>query len=99
MHFTYQEAKGDLQQGDILQITDKIRDILTQFHPYYAGHRDYCYLMVLTQSCDLACHDAQPCKARYITLAAVRSIETVLNREIVKHQRSSIEKGGAPMLR
>ena len=94
MHFTYQKPKGDLQQGDVLRIDDQIKNILTKFHPYYASHRDYRYLMVLTQSCDLVRHKNQICKARYITLAAVRSLETALSRELVKHQRSSLETGG-----
>jgi len=94
VHFTYQEPNGDLQQGDVLEITSELRETLNEFHPYYASHKDYRYLMVLTQSCDLARHDGHPCKARYITLAVVRSLETVLNRELGKHQRSSIEVHG-----
>ncbi len=94
MHFTYQEPEGDLQQGDVLAINGQVKDLLNRFYPYYSSHRDYRHLMVLTHSCDLARHNNQPCKARYITLAAVRPLETVLNREIKKHQRSSVEIGG-----
>jgi hypothetical protein len=50
--------------------------------------------MVLTQSCDLVRHDGLPCKSRYVTLAAVRSLDTVLSRELARHQRSSIETTG-----
>ncbi len=94
MHFTYQEPRGDLQQGDVLEINSQVKDILSKFYPYHASHRDYRYLMVLTHSCDLARHNTRPCKARYITLAAVRPLETVLSRELKKHQLSSVEIGG-----
>lgn len=94
MHFTYRKPKGDLQQGDLLKITNEIKEVLTVFYPYYAKHSDYTYLIVLTQSCDLARYGGSQCKARYITLAAVRPVETVFTRELRKHQRSSIEKDG-----
>lgn len=93
MHFTYGKPEGDLQQGDLLTKSEGLKSVLTQFLPYYADHPDYTYLMVLTQSCDLARHDGK-CKARYITLAAVRPVDTALERELSKYQRSSLEKYG-----
>jgi hypothetical protein len=80
-----------LQQGDLLRITEDIRNVLLQCHPYYANKPDYAFLMVLTQSCNLSRRDGE-CKARYITLAAVRPIKTLIERELEKHQWSSIEK-------
>jgi hypothetical protein len=90
MHFTYKQPQGDLQQGDLLKITDDLRRVLHQFHPHYANNSEYRYLMVLTQSCDLWRRGGN-CKARYITLAAVRPVETLIQRELAKHQRSSLE--------
>jgi hypothetical protein len=90
-HFTYQEPKGDLQQGDLLEFTDKLKDVLDEFHPYYARHQDYKFLIVLTQSCDLCLRDGK-CSSRYITLAAVRPATTALNRELAKFQRSDLER-------
>lgn len=94
MHFTYRKPQGDLQQGDLLNITDEIRGVLSKYYSYYANHPDYSYFMVLTQSCDLDRYGGKPCKARYITIAAVRPIGTVFSRELEKHQRSSLEKNG-----
>lgn len=93
MHFTYRKPKGDLQQGDLLRKSESLKTVLNEFHPYYATHPDYTYLMVLTQSCDLARHNGNS-KARYITLAAVRPVETALERELKKYQYSSVEKQG-----
>jgi len=80
-----------LQQGDLLRITEDIRSVLSQCHPYYASKPDYAFLIVLTQSCNLTRRNSD-CKARYITLAAVRPVKTLIERELDKHQRSSIEK-------
>jgi hypothetical protein len=93
VHFTYKKPKGDLQQGDLLRKTKSLRDVLSEFHPYYATHPDYAYLMVLTQSCDLALYNGN-CKARYITLAAIRPVETAIERELSKYQHSSVEVHG-----
>ncbi len=94
MHFTYRETQGDLQQGDLLKITDEIKEVLSTYYSYYANHPDYSYFMVLTQSCDLDRYGSKQCKARYITIAAVRPIRTVFSRELERHQRSSLEKNG-----
>ncbi|MFQ5454459.1 MAG: hypothetical protein ACE5D6_09780 [Candidatus Zixiibacteriota bacterium] len=90
MHFTYQRPEGDLRQGDLLQITPEIKGVLSKFHPYFSDHPDYPFLIVLTQSCDLERRDGK-CKSRYITLAAVRPLDTLIDRELKKHQQSSIE--------
>lgn len=91
MHFTYVNPKGDLKQGDLIQITDELRQVLSEFHPHYAKKTDYSFLVVLTQSCDLVMRNGK-CTSRYITLAAARPLETLFYRELEKHQRSSIEK-------
>ena len=90
MHFTYTYPEGDLKQGDLLSITDELKQVLTDFHPHYAKSPDYSFLIVLTQSCDLAKRNGE-CVSRYITLAAVRPLRTLIDRELEKHQRSSVE--------
>lgn len=83
MHFTYTDEKSDhLCQGDILRKTPALLDLLREVHPHYANE-DYLYFQVLTQSCDLVRRKGQ-CKSRYITIAAVRSYELVVNRAIEK---------------
>ncbi len=92
MHFTYSQSKGDLQQGDLLTRTDEIVQLLQEVHPHYHQHPDYKYLIVLTQSCDLVRRQGKACKSRYISLAAVRSLNTLIKRELARHQRSPREQ-------
>ncbi len=91
MHFTYQPPKNELQQGDLLTRTPELAAVLQEFHPHYHSHEDYKYLIVLTQTCDLVQREGSYCKARYITLAAVRSLATAVKRELKKHQHSQRE--------
>lgn len=83
-----------MQQGDLLSISKELREVLQEFHPYYANHTDYKLLIVLTQSCDLVIRNNQGCKSKYITLAAVRPAETALLRELSKFQHSTLERKG-----
>lgn len=72
VHFTY-KSKPDMSslcQGDILKLTDDLKKVLGDVHPYFQNEQ-YKYFMVLTQSCDLVRRKGQPCKTPYITLAAV----------------------------
>jgi hypothetical protein len=93
LHFTYCNPDGeDLQQGDVLCKTEDISSLIRQVHPHYLKD-DYSHFLVLTQSCDLV---RRPnCKARYITLAAVRPIEIVLQREVEKFQDRISKAAGA----
>ena len=96
-HFTYTD-KADvdyetLKQGDILQKNEEIKSIIAEIHPHYLKH-DYKYFIVLTQSCDLVRRNGLPCKASYISLAAVRPFDLLLKREIEKYQSTDIEKKG-----
>lgn len=93
VHFTYEDQTpdGDLRQGDLLLITDELRKVLEQFHPHYASNPDYEYLIVLTQSCDLAFRNGR-CASRYLSLAAVRPLETLIEQEIERQSTSSLEK-------
>lgn len=92
MHFTYRKSEGDLQQGDLLMRTEEVVQLLREVHPHYSQHPDYKHLIVLTQSCDLVRRQGDSCKSRYISLAAVRPLTTVITRELSRHQRSPRER-------
>ncbi len=97
MHITYAAEldRHSLQQGDVLQRTPAIDALLREVHPHYTKD-DYRYLMVLTQTCDLVPRlgvgDEKRCKARYVSVAAVRPFERVIAREIARYQRSPLER-------
>lgn len=74
-----------LHQGDVLQKTAKLKEAITQAHPYYAEAPDYTHFLVLTQSCDLVLRRGKP-GSRYITLAAVRPLSIVVNRLVEKYK-------------
>ena len=80
LHFTYNEKINvtSLCQGDVLTITDEIRAVLKDCHPYFQ-HEQYKFFIVLTQSCDLVRRNGD-CKSQYITLAAVRSYDEYIYR-------------------
>lgn len=69
-----------LEQGDLLDKTPELTELLATYHPYYAQHKDNRFFVVLTQSCDLVLRNGN-CGARYISLAPVRPLRTVLKRE------------------
>lgn len=84
MHFTYSSPDLDnLQQGDVLKKTPELLNLIREIHPHYAND-SYLYFQVLTQSCDLVRRKGGICKSRYITLAAVRSLDFVIKRAIEK---------------
>ena len=82
-HFTYKQVmdKNTLCQGDVLKITDKIKNVLQEIHPYFLNEQ-YKYFMVLTQSCDLVRRDGVHCKTPYITLAAVRDFDEFFEKHL-----------------
>lgn len=92
-HFTYEEnlTGGDLQQGDVLKITDDLSSVLKKYHPHYLKP-DYVYFIVLTQSCDLVRREGSHCHAKYISLAAVRPFDMVIRREVESMQQEVFEK-------
>lgn len=63
IHFTYKQFPdmSSLCQGDVLRVTDEMREILKEVHPYFLNEQ-YKYFMVLTQSCDLVRRNAGKCK-------------------------------------
>lgn len=96
-HFTYSPEIDNkaLKQGDILEKTDALSGLINEVHPHYANH-DYTHFQILTQSCDLVRRGrSNKCASRYITLAAVRSLGTVINRiiesEVEKNKRLEIK--------
>lgn len=90
MHFTYssQMETGTLCQGDVLEKTDELQSLLREVHPHYC-REEYTHFQVLTQSCDLV-RRGRSCSARYITIAAVRSLGTVIRREVDKQASSRL---------
>lgn len=84
-HFTYAKSKGDLAQGDLILKTDAVKELLQAVHPHYLKD-DYTHLLVLTQSCDLVRRNGDPCKSRYVSLAAVRPLSLVIQREVERFQ-------------
>jgi len=93
MHFTYApEARSDLNQGDLVARNPEVEALLQEVHPHYFRNTSYKFFIILTQSCDLARRDGKPCKARYISIGAVRPLTLVIERELAKYQHTEIEK-------
>ena len=98
MAFEFLFADGDetkwemLQQGDVLKRTTELADCLREAHSYYADAHDYTHFMVLTQSCDLVLRDgkSRP-NARYITIAAIRSLSILTDRLLDRYKFSNPE--------
>ncbi len=94
LHFTYKESDADnpsLKQGDILQKTPALLKLLQKVHPHYTNS-EYIFFQVITQSCDLVRRNGT-CKSRYITLAAVRTLDDIIDR-FIEENTSSITIDG-----
>lgn len=94
IHFTYKSNpdKMSLCQGDVLEITDELSEVLKERHPYFLNEQ--CkYFMVLSQSCDLVRRDGKNCKTPYITLAAVRSYSEFLERRSIDERMAEKVNG------
>ncbi|MBQ8028179.1 MAG: hypothetical protein IJ262_02090 [Clostridia bacterium] len=94
VHFTYKENldQSSLCQGDLLEITDELKDVLKEIHPYFLNEQ-YKYFMVLTQSCDLVRRKNNKCKTPYITLAAVRSFDDFFESLLLKNKYAECING------
>lgn len=68
---------SDFEQGDFVEPTTQLREVLEQVHRHFCDEK-YLGFLVLTQTCDLARRRGAPPAARYINIAAVRSLEAVL---------------------
>lgn len=87
IHFTY-KADADMEslcQGDVLNITEELTEVLKEIHPYFLNEQ-YKYFMVLSQSCDLVRRNGKNCKTPYITLAAIRSYDSFLEKTLIKEK-------------
>ncbi len=80
-------SANELRQGDVLSRNEILRDAIGKAHQYYATTPDYDYFLVLTPSCDLVLRGNE-CKSRYISLAAIRPLDILLERELKKYKRS-----------
>lgn len=85
-HFCYGATNSKhLQQGDILEKTELLKEILREVHPHYLDE-SYTRFIILSQTCDLVRRGGNDCKTRYITLGVIRPLSLLLEREIEKHQ-------------
>lgn len=93
-HWTYAdfEIASGLEQGDILQPTQALRDVFTRVHPHFRDPK-YLGFLIATQSCDLVRRRAEAPKASYVTLAAIRPLAQVapkLLSQIVEPAATSV---------
>lgn len=100
MHWTYEPPAGvsraGLCQGDLIERTDDLNALLAEVHPYFVKPK-YLHFMVVTQSCDLVRRDGSACKAEYITLATVRSVDDALDRELERVTRPRTQAADAAL--
>lgn len=92
-HFTYADNldRTSLKQGDVLKKSPELSAVINEVHPYFKS-ANYNYFLVLTQTCDLVKRRDDKCKSKYITIAAVRSLEDALKREAEEIAYSKLEK-------
>lgn len=92
-HFTYADTldKTCLKQGDVLKKTSELATIINEIHPYFQSEK-YKYFLVLTQTCDLVRRKDERCKTKYITIAAIRSLEDALKRQAEEIANSKLER-------
>lgn len=75
-HWTYDhfEATADLAQGDIVEPSPEIREILSYIHPHFLDPK-YVSFMVLSQSCDLVRRSGY--RGQPINLCVVRELSSI----------------------
>jgi hypothetical protein len=93
MHITYDPdlSRTDLMQGDVLRRTSALDELLKTVHPHFYQHPKNRYFLVLTQSCDLVIRQGGQCKAPYISLAPVRSLDLVLDRQLSQSSLAEVK--------
>src|SRR5688500_6799937 len=91
-HWTYEsfDPSMELEQGDILQPTDALKQIFSDVHPHFR-HDKYLGFLVATQSCDLVRRQTTP-KASYVNLAAIRPLSQVI-RKVLAHASDPVGDG------
>lgn len=100
-HWAYKnDVPADLEQGDVLTPTEPVKALLGQFHPYYAGHEENRFYVVLTQSCDLVRRNGA-CKAEYVAIAPVRTLRYVVHHNFATrlHTIDSVPKFSSQSVR
>lgn len=80
-------SSAELRQGDILERNVGLSDAIGQAHQYYAQADGYDYFVVLTPTCELVRRNGA-CGSRYITLAAVRPLTLVVQRQLQNYKKS-----------
>jgi len=91
----------ELRQGDVLERNSALSNALREAHQYYADADGYDYFLVLTPSCELVRRNGG-CSSRYITLAAIRPLSLLVERQLQNYKKSvkapglfcSLEKRG-----
>ncbi|MDY6951013.1 MAG: hypothetical protein SWE60_05845 [Thermodesulfobacteriota bacterium] len=87
MHWTYKSWKddSDLQQGDILEPTEKLLSLFTEIHPHFTRGK-YRAFLVLTNSCDMVKRKnlGGRCGTRHISLSVVRSLPDIISDSLKK---------------
>jgi hypothetical protein len=93
MHVTYDPnlSRTDLMQGDVLQRTPALDELLKTVHPHFYQYPKNRYFLVLTQSCDLVIRQGGQCKAPYVSLAPVRSLDLVLDRQLAQSSLAEVK--------
>jgi hypothetical protein len=94
MHFTYDQQlkRTELMQGDVLERTPAINALLKDVHPHFYQHPKNLFFMVLTQSCDLVTRPpGGRCKAPYIAIAPVRTLDLVVERHIAQTTAADVK--------
>jgi hypothetical protein len=74
-----------------LQRTSALDELLKTVHPHFYQHPKNRYFLVLTQSCDLVVRQGGQCKAPYISLAPVRSLDLVLDRQLAQSSLENVK--------
>jgi hypothetical protein len=81
-------AAQELLQGDILERNELLAAAIGQAHQYYAFEAvDYTHFLVLTPTCELVRRDGR-CSSRYISLAAIRPLSLVFERQLRSYKQS-----------
>lgn len=80
-------SRTELRQGDIIERTPDFAAVLAEAHRHYAEAAQYEYFMVLTPTCNLVIRDGK-CSSRYISIAAIRPLSVLLNRQLENYKRS-----------
>jgi len=78
-HWTYVDFNNndDLQQGDILRPTVELREVFEEVHPHFLNDK-YTAFLLTTQSCDLVIRNKSLPNNRYLNIAVIRPIESVI---------------------